>query len=88
MACQVAKNRKSVGEIIRRLKTSTEKVLQDIKAGKVADGARAATDAQAVALHEYARVRLHACVCVHAYVCMHVCVHACVHACVPSRRAS
>ena len=88
MACQVLKNRKAAGEIIRRLSISTEKVVQDIRAGKVADGAQAATEAQEVALHEYARVRLHACVCVHAYVCMHVCVHACVHACVPSRRAS
>ena len=88
MVCQVLKNRKAAGEIIRRLSISTEKMRQYIEAGKVADGARAATDAQAVALHEYARVRLHACVCVHAYVCMHVCVHACVHACVPSRRAS
>ena len=58
MACQVLKDRKAAGELMRALEPRIEKVLQDVAAGKrtVPGAKKAVEDAHTVALEQHATV--------------------------------
>ena len=58
MACQVLKDRKAAGELMRALEPRIEKVLQDVAAGKrTGPGAKKAVeDAHQMALEQHAMV--------------------------------
>ena len=58
MACQVLKDRKAAGELMRALEPRIEKVLQDVAAGKRtgAGAKKAVEDAHQMALEQHAMV--------------------------------